>query len=93
MSTDPTPAQLLSDNVVLSTGQTARVLGLVFERGKHKGEPNRHKVIELVDAGKLRPVDPKSTFPRWTFSVAAVKRYLNDTPATPPTLQLVEAAS
>lgn len=88
-----TPAQLLADNVVLGCGDTARVLGLVFERGKHKGEPNRHKIIDLVTNGQLVPVDPKSTFPRWKFSCASIARYIEHGPTAPTApLQLVVAS-
>ena len=81
--TAPTPAQLLADNVVLTAGQTATVLGLTFTRGRHKGEPNRHLVAELVADGRLCPVDPSQPLPRWTFSVAAITRYLDGDTAAP----------
>lgn len=73
----PTPAQLLADNVVLTAGQVATVLGLTYGRGRRKGEPNRHLVAALVADGRLTPVDPAMPLPRWTFAVAAINRYLD----------------
>lgn len=72
-----TPAELLERNLVLTPGQTATVLGLVFTKGKHQGEPNRRLVHNLVNTGRLTPVDPTQPFHRWTFSVEAVRRYVS----------------
>lgn len=76
-----TPAELLAGKLVLTPTETAYVLGLVFTRGRQAGEPDRRRVLELVDTGRLRPVDPAQPFPRWTFSVEAVRRYLEAPPA------------
>lgn len=72
----PSPADLLATHVVLTPGQVAQVLGLHHTKGARKGEPDRRRVIALVDAGHLRPVDPAQPFPRWTFAASAVRRYV-----------------
>jgi hypothetical protein len=76
-----TPAEILGTNVVLTPAQVAIVLGLLYTRGAKQGEPNRRRVIELVDAGKLTPVDPEQPWWRWTFSTQAVAAYANRTVA------------
>ena len=75
--TTPTPRQLLDDNLVLTAGQTATVLGLVHTRGAKAGQPDRHRVAALVDDGWLTPVDPAQPLPKWCFSVTAIRRYLD----------------
>jgi hypothetical protein len=85
----PTPAQLLEQNLVLTLGQVAVVLGLTTTRGRHKGEPSKRLALELVEAGKLRPVDPSQPVGRMTVSCAEVRRYLS----APSPLALVQAGA
>lgn len=88
MTTAPTPAELLEQNLVLTLTQVATVLGLTTTRGRHKGEPSKRLVLELIDAGKLRAVDPSQPVGRKTISCAEVRRYL-----AAPTLSLVQAGA
>ena len=74
----PTSAQLMADNVTLTPGQVAQVLGLVHTRGAKAGQPNRHLVAELVATGRLTPVDVRQPLPRWSFATSAVRRYIDE---------------
>ena len=85
----PTSAQLMADNLVLTPGQVAQVLGLVHTRGAKAGQPNRHLVAELVATGRLTPVDVRQPLPRWSFATSAVRRYIDGTAAPAPALTLV----
>lgn len=85
----PTPAELLEQNLVLTLTQVATVLGLRTTRGTKKGEPSKRLALELVETGKLRPVDPSQPVGRMTVSCAEVRRYLS----TPSPLALVEAGA
>ncbi len=85
----PTSAQLMADNLVLTPGQVAQVLGLVHTRGAKAGQPNRHLVAELVATGRLTPVDPRQPLPRWSFATSAVRRYIDGNTTPVPALTLV----
>lgn len=76
-ATAKTPAELLATNVALTTGEVAYVLRLTYVRGSKKGEPNRRLVIDKVEAGELRPIDPTEPWWRWKFSVVEIQRYLS----------------
>lgn len=76
----PTPAELLRDNVVLNVSQAAIVLGLLTTRGKSKGSPDTGRVRQMVADGKLRLIDASQPPSRWCFSVSDIKRFID-----PPT--------
>lgn len=75
-----TPTELLDGNVVLTLTEVAYVLGLAVYKGAHKGDPDKRRVLALVDAGLLRPVDPSQVVGRMTISCATVRAYLNPRP-------------
>lgn len=52
--------------LALTPRQAAHILGATFARGAHRGEPDRRRVLELVAAGDLRPVDPTQPTHRLT---------------------------
>ena len=96
MTTAPSPASILADNLVLTLGQVAVVLNLRVARGAKRGEPCKRQAHALVCAGQLRPVDPRQPVGRMTVSCAEVRRYLEAetvTTATTTPLSLVKEAS
>lgn len=70
------PAELLNELVVLTPGQVAYVAGLVHQRGKDKGRPDRRAALELIRSGALPLVDPSQSITRWTVPATAVRKYL-----------------
>ena len=76
--------------LALTPRQVAHILGLVHARGEQRGRPDRLRAMALVDAGRLRPVDPTQPPGRVTVSAAEVRRYLDgdNTPLAP--LHLLE---
>jgi len=68
-----TPADTLATNVVLTMTQVAEVLHLC----KRDGTPDRRKVMQLVDAGRLRVIDPTVASVHWRISTADLLAYIN----------------
>ena len=54
-----TATQLLDQEYALTLGQAAIVLNLRHTRGACKGEPDKRRVLALIDAGQLRPIDAR----------------------------------
>lgn len=79
--------------LALTPRQVAHILGLVHARGEQRGRPDRSRAMALVDAGRLRPVDPSQPPGRVTVSAAEVRRYLDgDTTPLAPLHLLEETA-
>ncbi len=76
MTTTANPADILATHVVLTLSQVATVLHLPVERGAKRGEPSIRRALALIEAGKLRAVDPAQPVGRMTVSAAEVRRYL-----------------
>lgn len=75
-----TAAELLPRPVMTVT-EVAEYLRLEYSRGAKKGKPKRALVIDLVDKGILRPIDPTEPNHRWRFSRLAIDRYINEVAA------------
>lgn len=76
--------------LALTPRQVAHVLGLVHARGEQRGRPDRLRAMALVDAGRLRPVDPTQPPGRVTVSAAEVRRYLDGETAPLASLHVLE---
>ena len=70
------PAAVLDGWVALTLTQTAYVLGLVATKGAAKGTPDRRKVLSLIEAGRLRVIDPSVANIHWTISAADLRAYI-----------------
>lgn len=81
-----TPAEVLDGWPVLTQTQVAYVLGLVFVRGKHMGEPNRRRAQAMITDGTLTTVGG-ITGPMATVSSDVVRSYM-----TQPLLRIAGAA-
>lgn len=87
-----TPEEVLATYPALTMTQVAYVLNLTFVRGERKGEPDRRKAINLVDAGRIPVIDPQLPTPYWTVSSANIRRYLDgDTAEQSPTARRTAA--
>lgn len=73
---DTTAAELWNTQVAFTAGETARLLRLTYQRGTRKGDPDRRKVINLVNEGRLRPIDGTQPWWRWSFSKAELQRFI-----------------
>jgi hypothetical protein len=71
-----TPAETLAQYPLLTLTQTAWVLQWVHVRGKHKGEPSRQQVVNAVERGELRVVNPGASPTRQRVSGAWLKSYI-----------------
>lgn len=70
-----TPREVLATFPALSLEQAAYVLGLTFtSRHARAGQPDRRKVIELIDRGELALIDPSVPVAYQTVRAAEVAR-------------------
>lgn len=70
---DLSPTELLDSAPVHTLGNTARILALDIGV---KPSTARRRVLDLVDAGRLRLVDPTVPATRRTISTAELRRYI-----------------
>jgi hypothetical protein len=71
-----TPTEVLDSYPALTLTQAAYCMGLVIVRGERKGEPDRRKIINLINDGKLSVIDKTRPNALWTVSAVAVRKYI-----------------
>jgi hypothetical protein len=74
-----TPAETLAQFPLLTFTQTAWVLQWLHVRGDHKGEPSRRMVVDAVERGELKVVNPDSSPTRQRVSSGWLRSYIEGT--------------